>query len=251
MVHGILSVITLIGISVYTWSGIIEWYNKTSYDETFSPSGLPDMLCFAVKMIFLMCIIAEIIIHFKGKLKQISTTAMTLAIVVVLVLGFSFFSTMLIDCKVSDKYYSNIFHVVPPRCEEQSFEIIAINDSSTTDGKISGNTEITTTSRLFVQKTTIENVVDGYIEQKDIYKLYYVSNSETGEIRLMTLDASSTPLFYVEDGETPYLLKKTYTDYYLNKNIEPPQEFNHSKTYAYELHIPEGSIIQQFSFDLN
>ena len=123
-------------------------------------------------------------------------------------------------------------------------------DGSEIVGSIDGNVLSNVISRFFVQHTTIDGSVDGEIRQVDVYKFYYIASSETGEVRLKTLKAELTPIFFVEQGEKPYLLKKEIIPYSLNYNVDPPETCNvGEKTICYELHIPENSIVENFRFD--
>ena len=55
----------------------------------------------------------------------------------------------------------------------------------------------------------------------------------------------------VEEGETPYLLKKVVTPYSIDYNTDPAVNIYYTgrEKVTYELHIPKGSIVGNFEFD--
>lgn len=171
-----------------------------------------------------------------------------LLILVIIVLVLSVLLLVLTDIRATN--YEAGYVMQPIEYEYQKYELLAAVDGVVLEGEINGETIFQTVSFL-VQRTNVQNVVEGKIQQKDVYKFYYVANSKTGEIKLMTLDASTTSIYFIEEGETPYLQKKIGTKYAINREVEP----NMKKTYtekiiSYELHIPKGSIVEKFEFDL-
>lgn len=66
-----------------------------------------------------------------------------------------------------------------------------------------------------------------------------------------TLEVNTTPLYYIQDGETPYLAKITTQPYSLDYNVDPPKECNFKEaTVSYELHIPKGSILEIININM-
>lgn len=154
-----------------------------------------------------------------------------------------------IELKLMQEYNAKIIKQ-DPQVNTYKYELLSATDGSKIVGSIDGSLSANVLSRFFVQHTTIDGSVDGEIKQIDVYKFYYIANCETGEIRPKTLEAESTPLFYVEEGEKPYLLKKEVIPYSLNYNKNPPEVCNvGEKTISYELHIPKDSIVENFRFD--
>lgn len=150
------------------------------------------------------------------------------------------------------QYNENVIKQMEPKVETYECQLLAANYASKTEGSINGNMQNITTSGFFVQRTNVTGNINGQIQQIDVYKFYYVASKTTGEIRLMTLNANTTPIFFVEDGEQPYLLKRISTPYSLDYNIDPPKECNFGKpTVEYELHIPKNSILENFEFNTN
>lgn len=150
------------------------------------------------------------------------------------------------------KYNENVIRQSAPKVETYECQLLAANYASKTEGFIEGNMQSTATSGFFVQRTNVTGNINGQIQQIDVYKFYYVANKTTGEIRLMNLNANTTPIFWVEDGEQPYLLKRISTPYSLDYNIDPPKECNFGEpTVEYELHIPKNSIVESFEFNTN
>ena len=137
-----------------------------------------------------------------------------------------------------------------PQVNNYKYELLSAVDGSEIVGSIDGSLSGRVLSRFFVQHTTVDGNVDGEIRQVDVYKFYFIANSETGEIRPKTLEAESTPIFYIEEGEKPYLLEKEVIPYSLDYNVDPAKVCNvGEKTISYELHIPKDSIVENFRFD--
>lgn len=130
-----------------------------------------------------------------------------------------------------------------PKEAHNKYELLSANISSEIEGSINGSMQ----GSYFVIYGTADGAINGQIQQNDVYKFFYIANSNTGEMRTMTLDARNTPLYYVEEGETPYLLEKVYTPYSIDYNVDPPKECDYGeKTVKYELYIPKGAIFQTF-----
>jgi len=171
-------------------------------------------------------------------------TILTLTVTVVLIL-FALFA-IINPIEKADKYNMNVIKQ-SPQVQTQEYELVAASDGTNIEGSLSGESS----GSFFLISGTMSSTVNGEIKQTDVYKFYYVANSKTGEIRFMTVNANSTSIFYVEEGEEPYLLKKVITPYSLDYNVDPPQQCNVGKsTVTYELHIPKGSIVG-FEFNNN
>lgn len=144
-------------------------------------------------------------------------------------------------------YNANIKVVAEPKYREERITLLSATDGSKIEGSVSGDMRGALLGTFFVAHGSITGNINGEIKQTDVYKFYYYANTEIGEIRLATLNADSTPIFFTQDGETPHLLKKIWTRYSLNYNDEPPTECNPSDTVEYELHVPKGSIVEEFN----
>lgn len=152
----------------------------------------------------------------------------------------------------SDIYNKNVIEQSSPKVQTQQYEVIAASSGTKLEGSIHGEASGEFKGAFTIQRGSITSNVDGKIEQTDVYKFYYIANNETGEIRLMTINAKDTSLFFTKEGEKPYLLKKVYTPYSLDYNVDPPQECNFgTETVKYELHVPKDSIVEGFEFNSN
>lgn len=151
-------------------------------------------------------------------------------------------------CEKDAKYDMNIIKQ-DPKVEMFEYELISATDVTSIEGSLNGQAS----GSFFLISGTMSSTVNGEIKQTDVYKFYYVANSQTGEIRLMTLNADSTPIYYVEEGEKPYLLKKEVTPCSIDYNKEPAVSilYTGKKKVTYELHIPKGSIVGNFEFNAN
>lgn len=171
--------------------------------------------------------------------------------IVISIISFAFIINSIEDSCLDLEYQKNVI-VQPAKVSTQKLKLISARDGSTTTGSLNGNLSGSGHGMFFVQRSKVTGNINGTLEEKDIYKFYYVANSSTGEIRLMTLYADDTPLFFIKDDEEPYLLIKTHTPYSLDYNVDPPVECNFkAKYYSYELHIPKNSIVEVFEFDTN
>ena len=147
-----------------------------------------------------------------------------------------------------DAYNANIKPVEEPKYQEDTFELLSATDGSRIEGTLKGELNGSLFKNFFVARGSVTGTIDGELRQFSVYQIYYYA--ENGAVRTMTLNSDDTDMFFIEDGESPYLLKKTWTKYSLNYNVEPPEECAKSETIVYELHVPKGSIIEGFIFDL-
>ena len=154
------------------------------------------------------------------------------------------------DKEYSD-YNSNIVQQVP-KITTEKYDLFSLSNASVLEGSIEANSSRNHSEVFFIQHTTTETIVNGQIKHVDVYKFYYLANDETGEIRFMTLEADDTPLYFVEEGEKPYLLKRISTPYSLNYNVNPAEICDvGQQTISYELHIPQNSIVEIFEINPN
>lgn len=130
-------------------------------------------------------------------------------------------------------YAFNIKECETPEVTTTSYPILCAKDTSSLNGNMFG-------AILFVQASLAEH---------SEYKYYY--QLEDGGIKLGTIPADSTTLYYIEDDEEPYLETITTSTYTINNNTNPPtREYEEVKT-TYKLYVPKGSITTTYEFDTN
>ena len=225
-----------IAAAVYYFLDVLSW-NRHEY----SMPGLKITLFIVVIVAFVALIWATWKdVEYDAKFKNHG-----IATLVVILVGIIAMCALIHSAESEEKYNMNIIEQ-SPSVQTYKYELIAASDGTNIEGNLNGESS----GSFFLISGTMSSTVNGEIKQTDVYKFYYVANSKTGEIKLMTINADSTSIFYVEEGEEPYLLKKVTTPYSLDYNVDPPQEckVGESKV-TYELHIPKGSIVGSFEFD--
>lgn len=220
--------------AIYYWCDVLLW---NCYE--FSDVGNKILL-------FVTGVVAWCMAWGIGKLDDspIMASIIILIVTIIFILLFAF----AIKRTEEQAIYDEKIVEQSPQVQTQQYELISASDGTNIEGNLNGESS----GSFFLISGTMSSNVNGEIKQTDVYKFYYVANSKTGEIRLMTVNANSTSIFYVEEGEDPYLLKKVITPYSLDYNVDPPQKCNVGKsTVTYELHIPKGSIVGSFEFNNN
>lgn len=120
-------------------------------------------------------------------------------------------------------YLGNVDKCETPDVKTTNCTVICANDGSTVSGGVF------------------------YVHENSVYKYYY--ELEDGGIKLATIPADCTTLYFIESGEQAYLETIVTTTYYLNNNEAPATRwFEHSQTY-YKLYVPKGSITNVYEFD--
>lgn len=146
--------------------------------------------------------------------------------------------------------YNQKVIVQKPKVVTEKYEILSLNDNTNVEGNFSGDIGGSLYGRFFVMRGSLEGTQNGEIKNVDVYKFYYIADSKTRKIFPKTLYAEQTPIYPIQEGETPYLLKITSTPYSLDYNVNPAKECNFKESIVtYELHIPETAIINQFVLD--
>lgn len=121
-----------------------------------------------------------------------------------------------------------------------AFEGITVNPHGTTEKTTTRidivNTNISETGTL-VWSVTMENSTDS------VYKYYY--QQKDGRIRLETIPADDTTVYYLPEGEKQGFVNKIkLTQYEYNNNSYPAVKTDkiYSQSEKYEIWIPKGSI---------
>ncbi len=109
--------------------------------------------------------------------------------------------------------------------------VICAKDNSSITGSISGNI-------LHFH---------GSVSEESVYQYYY--QLEDGGIKLGTIPAESTTIYFVEAGEEAYLETVITTKYWMNNNNSPATRCHETSETTYKLYVPEGSIVNVYEFD--
>ncbi len=129
--------------------------------------------------------------------------------------------------------------------KEVKFDLISAGHDVQINGRISESINLNSFRVFFISTTKLSNNTNGEIKQTDVYKFYYIANPKTGKVMFKTLNAKKTPLFFIADGETPYLLRKKWQTYL----VEGEKRTKYGKpTVKNELHIPKEAILKVFDF---
>lgn len=149
------------------------------------------------------------------------------------------------------KYNQNVI-VQEPQTTTIKYKLIALQDTIDIDTSYENSLNGNVYGNIFALRGSVVSNGSGKLEVNDVYKLYYLADSKTGKMLPKTLDVNTTPIYYIEEGETPYLTKITTRTYSLDYNVDPPRECNAVVTSTiYELHIPKGSILEAIEIDMN
>lgn len=137
------------------------------------------------------------------------------------------FITLLVCADMYDKNVEEYEEI----SSTKSCTLIYANDTSSITGNIHG-------TRRYVY---------GSISEKPEYKYYYML--EDGSIKLGSIPADDTTIYYIKSGEEPYLETIVTTRYEVDNNKKPATCQEIGKTTTYRLYIPEGSITNEYKFD--
>lgn len=88
---------------------------------------------------------------------------------------------------------------------------------------------------------------NGTLSERPVYKYYY--KIEDGGIRMGTIPADSTTIYFLKDGEEPYLEKILTTSYAINNNDNPPTRYWETTTTTYKLYVPESAVTNAYEFN--
>lgn len=114
----------------------------------------------------------------------------------------------------------------------ESKTLIAVNDSLQKEGKAG--------SVIFFTVFAIS--------EKDIYKYYW--QDEDGGIRSGSVESKDTVIYYTKEGEVPHLDKMEYAVRTIGtRNNEQREKIVYIDA-GFKLYIPEGSITESYSLDL-
>lgn len=131
------------------------------------------------------------------------------------------------------------------------YPLISLKDTVKIEGAYDSNLTASASANIFAMRGSITSSENGELKTTDVYKLYYLADSQTGKILFTTLDVKNTPIYYIKDGEEPCIVKTSTKNFSIDYNLEPPQECNVKITNTiYELHLPKGSILEVFEIDM-
>lgn len=87
------------------------------------------------------------------------------------------------------------------------------------------------------------------ISEDGVYKYYW--QDENGGIRRDSVDSDCTTIYYTKSGEQPHLDKITHVIHtFGTRNKRQYENIGYDNDVWYELYIPEGSIADSYSLDL-
>lgn len=89
--------------------------------------------------------------------------------------------------------------------------------------------------------------VQASVSEKSEYHYYY--QQEDGGIKLGTIPADDTTIYYVGEDEGTYLETTVETTYTLNYNNNPATILDETSETTYKLYVPEGSVTSVYEFD--
>lgn len=136
------------------------------------------------------------------------------------------------------KYEANI-EIKQEKKKEIKYELLLFEDSEKLQGwETRGEGDGTC---LFLYKNESYNT-EGEVTYKVTYQFYYVKNPNTGEVGRMELNADTTKIFLIENGETPYLLETVIQTYTVDNNKNPPTTTSGGEIITYSLYISRESI---------
>lgn len=130
-----------------------------------------------------------------------------------------------------NNWANNFEYLDTPEVTTTSQEIMCARDSFAVNGNTNGG--------IFY--------VSGSVSEKPVYRYYY--QLDDGGIKLGTVDANSTTIYFIGDDETPRLGTVVSTYYKINHNKEPAVKEETRTETRYELYVPEGSVISIYEFD--
>lgn len=130
-----------------------------------------------------------------------------------------------------NNYANNFEYLDTPEVTINSQEIMCAKDSFAVSGSVYGGV-------LYVS---------GSVSEKPVYRYYY--QLDDGGIKLGTVDANSTTIYFIGDDEMPHLDTVVSTYYMINHNKKPAVKEKTRTETRYELYVPEGSVISVYEFD--
>lgn len=132
---------------------------------------------------------------------------------------------------VAMRNYDAAFVEQPDVVECESYELVAAQYDSDIHGTL----------------TKYYRRVEGELTEDDLFKFYYLANGESGEMKLMTLNASEVSLYFVEEGEQPCWKVITITKSKVNSKTGDVEE---EVVVRNELYVPSGSITPGYDLDI-
>ena len=127
-----------------------------------------------------------------------------------------------------------------------AFEECNTNHITTSTIKLISATDTTTVNGIISGGGCIVWHISGSVSETPVYRYYY--QLDDGGLKLGEIPASSTTIYYIEDGKIPYIevVTSTKCDGY---NPEADSHLLSDSTTTYKLYVPEGSILEVFQFD--
>lgn len=90
--------------------------------------------------------------------------------------------------------------------------------------------------------------VQGSASEKSVCR--YLYELKDGGIKQGSILADSTTIYFIKDGEKPYLETIFTTTYDINENNEPATRCHKKSETTYRLYVLEGSILNVYEFDV-
>lgn len=128
-------------------------------------------------------------------------------------------------------YFKNIKEDETPDIAVTNIPILCAKDNSDISGGMSRGI-------FYVQAS---------VSEKSEYHYYY--QLEDGGIKLGTIPADATTIYYVGEGEDAYLETTVETTYTWNYNNNPATIWDENAETTYKLYVPEGSVTSVYEFD--
>lgn len=159
-------------------------------------------------IVFFVVAIISFVLTFK-----VDYYDMDFFIVLSFITGFAFVVMFLLICYTYDAETTS---------ETTTTDLVSVSSSSSTSGNIHG-------SAIYIY---------GSISTEPSFTYYY--ETEDNGYKSASIPADVTTIYYIEEGETPYLLM-SYIKHVKSGEID-------ESTITYELYVPEGSIESTFDF---
>ena len=142
-----------------------------------------------------------------------------------------------IHVREKEKYEENI--EIQTKSKETEYELLSLEYSEKLQGWITTGEK---GGVCLIIKTERQNEKGELIYEKK-YLLYYIKNPNTGEVAQIELNADTTKIFLIKEGETPYLVETVVQQYEIDYNVDPPTTTTYGDpSITYSLYIPKGSI---------
>ena len=120
-----------------------------------------------------------------------------------------------------------------------SHKLICVKDDFSITGSLSGKES----RNIFL----VYESVSGSVSEESVYKYYYLLK-DSG-IKLGTIPADSTTIYYIESEEEPHIETVITTKFQMINKGKPDAHCDETSKTIYKLYVPEGPISNVYEFD--